>query len=85
MVITIHKVIHSMDRRKNPGMGLKLDISKSYDKVRREFMIYILSKLDFNENVIKILKTVVNIVTFSMLVNGALEGFVSFIPRVAPR
>ena len=48
MVITIHDVMHSMDRRKNPGMDLKLYISKAYDKVRKEFIISILSKHGFN-------------------------------------
>ena len=51
MIITTHEVIHSMERSKNPGMDLKLDISKAYDKVRREFLFLILTKLDFNENV----------------------------------
>lgn len=77
VVITTHEVIHYVDRRKNPGMALKLDISKAYDKVRREFLISILSKLSFNKNVIKFIKNVVNIVTFLVLVNGIHGGFFS--------
>lgn len=34
-----------MERSKNLGMALKLDISKAYDKVRCEFLFSILPKL----------------------------------------
>ena len=81
----MHEVIHSKNRRNNPRMDLKIDISKAYYKVSREFLISILSKHDFNENVIKIIKKVVNIVTFLVLVNGTPRGFFFFNPRIASR
>lgn len=31
--ITIHEIIHSIEKIKNQGMAFKLDISKAYDRV----------------------------------------------------
>ena len=67
-----------MKRRKNLGMDLKIDISKAYDKVRRDFLFSILNKLGFNENVITIIKNVVNTVMFLVLIIGLLVD--SFLP-----
>ena len=52
-------------------MTLKLDISKAYDKIRREFLFQILIKLGFKENFISIIQATIDIIKFSILVNGA--------------
>lgn len=78
MVITTHEVIHSMEKSKIPGMALKLDISKAYDKVRWDFLFSIIARLGFSEQVSRIIKNVVTFVTFSVLVNGTLGNFFSF-------
>ena len=76
-IITMHEVSHSMEICQNLGMALKLDISKAYEKLWRKFLFDIITKLGFNENFIKIIRTDVNIVTFSILVNGVSSRFFS--------
>ena len=46
--ITTPKIIHSMEKNKIPGMALKLDISKVYDKVRWDFLYDVLERVGFN-------------------------------------
>lgn len=84
VVMTTYEAIHSMERRNNPSMAFKLDISKAYDKVRREFLFYILPKIGFNENFIRIIKVNVNTITFPVLVNGAPRRFF-FLSRFVTR
>ena len=59
-------------------MSLKLDISKAQDKVRREFIFDMLTKLDFNDTFIKIIRIVVNTIRFFILVDGGPSRFSSF-------
>ena len=37
-VILAHEVIHSLQKTKTPGMLLKLDISKAFDKLNWDYM-----------------------------------------------
>ena len=53
-----------MEKCENLGMVLKLDISKAYDKVRREFLTSIVSKIGFKENFVKIILATINMVQF---------------------
>jgi hypothetical protein len=59
-VITTHEVIHSMEKSKKPGMALKLDISKAYDKVNWDFLYEVLQRVGFNRKVMEIIRVMVN-------------------------
>ena len=37
-VILVHEVMHSLKISRTPGMMIKLDIAKAYDKLKWEFM-----------------------------------------------
>ena len=48
-VIFVHEAIHSLKITKKLGMLLKLDISKSYDKLSWKFMRDMLRDYGFNQ------------------------------------
>jgi len=56
-------------------MCIKLDLAKAYDSVRWDFLEAALRCLRFPEMVIKLLMECVSGAKFSVLVNGAAEGF----------
>ena len=58
-------------------MALKLDISKAYDKVSHDLFSTILTNLGYNERVLRIITNVVTFVTFLVIVNEALNKFLS--------
>ena len=47
-VVTAHEVLHSTYKSGNPGLVLKLDYEKAFDKVNLDFLIEILEKRNFN-------------------------------------
>lgn len=49
---------------------VKIDINKAYDKIKRELILYILSKLDFNTQFGNFIKQCLAIVSYSFLLNG---------------
>ena len=60
-----------MENIKNLSMALKIDISKAHDKVKRGFFFEILRKLGFKDNFSRIIQTDVNMVQFSVMLNGS--------------
>ena len=48
-VILVHEVTHLLKISRNPGMMMKLDIAKAYDKLNREFMERMLGAYSFWE------------------------------------
>ena len=49
---TSHEVMQSLENKKNPSMPMKLYIFKSYEKVRRDFLFDISTRLSFGEKFI---------------------------------
>ena len=49
-VILAHEVIHSLQKTKTPGMLLKLDLSKAFDKIRWEYMRAMLLAFGFDQS-----------------------------------
>ena len=66
--------MHSMEKKKLPGMAFKLDISKAYDKVRWDFLYDVLERVGFNEKVLTLIRTMVSIVQYAILLNGSHWG-----------
>lgn len=71
--ITTHEVIHSMDKCRQPGMVLKLDISKAYDGVNWEFLLKVLRKLGVGDRLLNLIKERISTIKYSVLVNGVLK------------
>lgn len=46
-VVTAHEILHSVHNSKTPGVVLKLDYEKAFDKVNLDFLLEILSRRIF--------------------------------------
>lgn len=57
-------------------MALKLDLSKTYDRVEWSFLELMLRKLSFNERWITLLMLCVTSLSYFVLVNGELKGLI---------
>jgi hypothetical protein len=65
---TLH-TIHSKMWSKVGFMGIKLDMSKAYDRVEWEFIEVVMRKLGFSERWINLIMKCVCYVTYSFIVN----------------
>ena len=55
---------------KTPGMLLKVDLAKAYDKVDWSFLKEVLTTFDFHHDWVKWIGNLVSMVFFSILVNA---------------
>ena len=46
-IILTHEILHSLKTTKTPGMMLKLDIAKAYDKLNWQYMREVLRSFGF--------------------------------------
>jgi exonuclease III len=69
-VILAHEVIHSLQKTKTPGMLLKLDLSKAFDKISWEYMKELLLAFGFEELWVTWILNLTSTAFFSILVNG---------------
>jgi hypothetical protein len=53
---------------------MKLDMSKSYDRLNYHFIIKMLEDFGFSSNWIRLILNMVRSMLFSILVNGALDS-----------
>ena len=74
-VISLHEIIHSMDKSKEAGMILKLDMNKAYDRVSWSFLERVLLKFEFNKDWVSLTMKCVSTTWFSVLINGAVVSF----------
>ena len=70
-IILVHETIHSLKATRTPGMLLKLDLSKSYDKLNWQFLSGILKAFGFAEDWTNWIMNMVSSSFFSILVNGS--------------
>ena len=70
-IILVHETIHSLKVTKTPGMLLKLDLSKAYDKLNCQFLEGILKAFGFVEEWSNWIMNLVSSSFFSILVNGS--------------
>ena len=57
-------------------MAIKLDMSKTYNKVEWSLLESMMEKLSFNKRWITLMMLCVTIVSYSILINGAPQGFI---------
>jgi hypothetical protein len=46
--VVAHEVVHSLHRTKEPGVIIKLDYEKAYDRVNLDFLFEVLSTREFS-------------------------------------
>ena len=69
-IILAHEVIHSLKITKNPGMMLKLDLSKYFDKLNWNFIGKVLKAFGFHHSWIKWILNLITTPLFYVLING---------------
>jgi hypothetical protein len=69
-IILAHEVIHSLQKTKTPGMLLKLDLSKDFDKISWEYMRAMLLDFCFNQGWVTWILNLTSSAFFSLLING---------------
>jgi hypothetical protein len=69
-VILAHEVIHSLQTTKSPGMLLKIDLSKAFDKLSWDYMKATLLSFSFNHCWVNWIANLTSSALFSILVNG---------------
>jgi len=71
----VHEVIHSMEAGKREGMLLKLDMSKSYDRVDWSFLDLVLKAFGFDVKSCQLISQLVTTPSLVVLVNGSPSDF----------
>jgi hypothetical protein len=41
--VVAHELVHSLNKNKNPGLVIKLDYEKAYDRVKWDFLFEVMS------------------------------------------
>ena len=70
-IVLMQEMIHSLKKTKTPGMMIKVDLAKAYDKVRWKFLKEVLRAFGFHHDWISWIGNLVSTAFFSILVNGA--------------
>ena len=68
-IILAYEMIHSLKHTKSPGMLLKVDLVKAYDKVDWKYMKEVLSAYGFSHDWVKWIGNLTSSAFFSILVN----------------
>jgi hypothetical protein len=73
-IILAHEVIHSLKTSKTPGMLIKLDLSKAFDRASWQYLKAILDSFGFDQGWVKWILNLISSTFFSILVNGVPSG-----------
>ena len=79
-MLVAFKLMHFLDHKKSGKdgyMAVKLDISKSYNRVEWEFIEKVMRRLSFHEKWVGWVLKCITIVTYSVLINGEAHGRIS--------
>jgi exonuclease III len=69
-IILAHEVIHSLKTSRSPGMLIKLDLSKAFDRASWQYLEAILHSFGFEQGWIQWIINLISSTFFSILVNG---------------
>jgi hypothetical protein len=69
-VILAHEVIHSLKTSRTPGMLIKLDLSKAFDKASWQYLRAVLESFGFDQHWVDWILNLTSSAIFSILVNG---------------
>ena len=58
-------------------MGVKLDISKTHDRIEQGFLQNIMIKLGLDHRWVNMAMETINTTSYSFLINGELKGFIT--------
>jgi len=70
-IILSNEVIHSLKLLKKPGMILKLDLSKAFDKLSWNYIHQMLLAFGFNSTWTRWIMNFISSLCFSILLNGS--------------
>ena len=75
-LVIAHEVYHRLKAKKTPAeFGLKIDMSKAYDRVEWSFLRETMTRMGFSVGWIRMVMKCVTTVSFSVLVNGKPSSF----------
>lgn len=69
--VTSQEIVHSQMDQKLPGMMIKLDLSKAYDRLSWDYLNNVLKSFGFDQRWITWIYTMVYSLVFSILFNGS--------------
>jgi hypothetical protein len=69
-VVVAHELVHSLHKSKSPGVVIKLDYEKAYDRANIDFLTEILQLRGFDEKWISWIRSIIIGGSVSVLVNG---------------
>jgi hypothetical protein len=69
-VILAHEIIHSLKSSRTPGMLIKLDLSKAFDRASWQYIRAVLNSFGFDQTWISWVMNLTSSAFFSILVNG---------------
>lgn len=75
--ILAHEIFHSMHQKRTGSIGfatLNLDMEKAFDKVEWPFVLAIFKHFGFSDKWVNLINQCISTPTFSILINGSLEG-----------
>jgi hypothetical protein len=76
-IIAAYETLHTMHTKmwsKVGFMGIKLDMSKAYDRVEWDFLETVMWKMGFSERWIRLIMECIRTVSYSVIVNGQAVG-----------
>eukprot|EP00253_Pinus_taeda_P010347 PITA_10347 len=69
------EVLHSVKKKRQKGVILKIDLSKAYDRINWLYLRLLLTRLGFNHSFISWIMGCISNVSFAVLINGAASAF----------
>ena len=74
-MVTTHEAIHEVHRSGNPGVVLKLDYEKAYDRVNWEFLLEMLTSRGFRSKWIKWIFSLLKQSSFAVKINDTVSPY----------
>lgn len=75
-VVSVHEIIHYAHQSKNPGLVLKLDYEKAYNRINWEFLDEMLASRGFGAIWRRWIKSILANGSFSVKINNSIGSYV---------